>query len=121
MSSIDMTGKDEVIHSKTVELSTDCKSSYVAIEMIQDTEITLPEQVFSNSSGEFKLVATNPVFVQKDESGKEILRYNAKYMELDKPYEVKWDGEYLVLFKRQDHIDIYKFYPDQEPAKKEEK
>jgi hypothetical protein len=60
----------------------------------------------------YKLDIPRPVFVEKDESGNESITYNTNTMELNKLYEIEFQGEKWALRKNEKTVEFLTFYPN---------
>jgi len=74
---------------------------------IENTEIEFYYWDDTHTNSKF-LINTKPVYVEKSEDGKEILKYSKKKMLQNKLYEVVWSGQKVGLVKtRQQEIVMY--------------
>lgn len=61
----------------------------------------------------FDILSTRkPVYVTVQD-GEEQLMYSTSRMEINKLYEVEWNGENFALQKTKNGVEIFKFYPDE--------
>lgn len=56
-----------------------------------------------------KIEISQPVYVTKDDSGKEIVYYNSRLMEYNKLYEIIWEGEKWALKKTDQEVKFLKW------------
>ena len=80
----------------------------------QDQEISSSKQLTYNDSESTAniQIVDKPVFIEKDQNGKECLVYNSFMMEVGKMYPITYEGEKWVLKRTEKDVEFMKFHPN---------
>lgn len=65
----------------------------------------------------FPLYIPSPVYVRRNEAGEEVVVYRSNLMELNKLYEIEWQGEKWALRRTERDVELLKGEPETEGNK----
>jgi hypothetical protein len=108
LSITDTSGYYQILQDRTLS---DGMRLIIHINESGDNE-TPTQRTYSNAALVTDIqIPGKPVYVEKDESGKESIIYNSSIMKLGKDYPIEYNGEKWALRRTTDDVEFKKFYP----------